>query len=534
VRRSPFLRELRTLASDHREAARLGIRVEDAIEQRLSRRELVRRSAVAGVAVLAAPAFVGFGRTNAKGKRIAIVGGGIAGLSAALTLHDHGVKATLYEADPHRVGGRMHTFFPGYWADRQVSEWCGELIDSDMKTIRGFARRFHLHLNDLPKLEPPGVQDTYRFFGKYYSTKHLMHDFKPVFHAVERDLKAAGSDTTYKKYTKAGIKLDEMSLYEWIDSRVPGGHHSSLGRLLDIAYNQEWAADTQDQSALNLVYELGPGQKLGHFSIYGESDERFHTAGGNERIPLALADALPKGTIKHGMRMTAISRNHDGSVKLTFEGGHTVEADHVILCLPFAVLRHLDYSGAGFDARKRRCIEHIGAGQNTKLLLQFERRMWNERGPWGKSTGTSYSDQGYMTTWDSSRGQKGKAGIVVDYTGGHIARGFHAGAPYLTAEHADVRKYARRFLRQVEPTFPGIGKLWNGKATLSTPFRDPNLLLSYSFVKPGQTHTLVGYERVKQRNIHFAGEHTSVDFRGFMEGGAAEGVRAAHELLRSL
>ncbi|MDQ6662590.1 MAG: FAD-dependent oxidoreductase, partial [Chloroflexota bacterium] len=34
--------------------------------------------------------------------------------------------------------------------------------------------------------------------------------------------------------------------------------------------------------------------------------------------------------------------------------------------------------------------------------------------------------------------------------------------------------------------------------------------------------------------IHFAGEHCSVEFQGFMEGGAREGVRAAREILQEL
>jgi monoamine oxidase len=38
---------------------------------------------------------------------------------------------------------------------------------------------------------------------------------------------------------------------------------------------------------------------------------------------------------------------------------------------------------------------------------------------------------------------------------------------------------------------------------------------------------------VPQGAIHFAGEHTSQDFQGFMEGGAAEGVRAAKEIIRA-
>jgi monoamine oxidase len=31
--------------------------------------------------------------------------------------------------------------------------------------------------------------------------------------------------------------------------------------------------------------------------------------------------------------------------------------------------------------------------------------------------------------------------------------------------------------------------------------------------------------------VHFAGEHCSVDFQGYMEGGAEEGQRAADEVI---
>ncbi|HVA32157.1 MAG TPA: FAD-dependent oxidoreductase [Gaiellaceae bacterium] len=67
---------------------------------------------------------------------------------------------------------------------------------------------------------------------------------------------------------------------------------------------------------------------------------------------------------------------------------------------------------------------------------------------------------------------------------------------------------------------------WNGEAMLSTPFTDPNFLCSYSYWKPGQYTGFSGYEKVRQGNIHFAGEHCSQDFQGFMEGGASEGARS--------
>ena len=66
---------------------------------------------------------------------------------------------------------------------------------------------------------------------------------------------------------------------------------------------------------------------------------------------------------------------------------------------------------------------------------------------------------------------------------------------------------------------------------MSTPWTDPNLLGSYSCWKVGQYTTFAGYERVRQGNCHFAGEHCSINFQGFMEGGAEEGRRAAKEVI---
>jgi monoamine oxidase len=55
-----------------------------------------------------------------RAPRIAIVGGGIAGLNAALTLQDAGLASTIYEASSV-VGGRIHSNGTT-WEDNQTSE----------------------------------------------------------------------------------------------------------------------------------------------------------------------------------------------------------------------------------------------------------------------------------------------------------------------------------------------------------------------------------------------------------------------------
>jgi monoamine oxidase len=133
-----------------------------------------------------------------------------------------------------------------------------------------------------------------------------------------------------------------------------------------------------------------------------------------------------------------------------------------------------------------------------------------------------------------TRGQSGPTGILVDYTGGGVPLASFGGDP---TDPRVVARFAKTFLSQIEPVFPGITKQWNGRATLDVPLTNPFLLGSYSYWKVGQYTQFAGYEKVRQPDIvtgkcHFAGEHCSQDFQGYMEGGASEGLRAATEILQ--
>jgi monoamine oxidase len=355
---------------------------------------------------------------------------------------------------------------------------------------------------------------------------------------LQDQVQATSYPTTYRIHTDAGVFFDSMTVYDWIENYVPGGHRSRMGRMLDAAYNEEYGAETTGQAALNLMYLLGFQASPGNFSIFGKSDERFHIAGGNEQLPKAIADYLGWRNIKLGYSMQSIKANANGTVTMSFatDGrSETVTADHVILCMSFAVLRTLDTKGANFDALKRTAITQLGAGRNSKLQLQFDSRYWNTPGPWGLGNGNVYSDIGIQNTWDVSRAQSGASGILVNYSGGDVAGVYKPSTPYSNAaSNSQVTTYATQFLAKLEVVFPGITQQWNGNATLSTPWRDPLLNCSYSYWKPGQYVGFSGYEGVAQGNIHFAGEHCSQDFQGYMEGGAMEGARAAGEILALL
>jgi monoamine oxidase len=545
--RTPLLSFFESMSKDHVEADARGVSPERVLEERLererqgiSRRAFLRAAAGVAAGVVAFPRFARAGTPP----RIAIVGGGIAGLNAALTLQDAGYASTVYDSW-NKVGGRMYSN-SSYWQNGQVTEWCGELIDTGHKTIIQLCNRFNLQLDDL-KTNSSG-QDTFFFFGQYYPVKQAYSDWQNgIWQAIQKDQHSAPFPTQYNSSTAAGQALDQMSIYDWIESRIPGGHRSPMGAMLDIAYNIEFGAETTDQASLNLIYMLGFNKQTGgtatagpngSFQMFGSSDERYHIRGGNMQLPVAVSKAL-NNPVLLGYKLTSIAKQSDGTYSLVFatsSGTKTVTADLVVLALPFATLRNVDYGQAGFDSLKDTAIQQLGRGANGKLQLQFNSRYWTGTGPWlGNSSGLTYSDTGYQNTWEVTRAQPGDTGILVDYTGGNVTVAMNTQTSFALISDAKYGKQvtadAQRFLGQLEQALPGGKASWNGMATSSLPKLEPNLGLAYSYYRKGQYTTFSGYEKVRQGNVFFAGEHCSTNFQGFMEGGAEEGARAASEIL---
>lgn len=494
---------------------------------------LGQAGAMLAVAALAPSAFA------AKLKRrIAIVGGGMAGLHCALILKDHGHVATVYEASP-RLGGRMFSN-TSTWDEKQVSEWCGELIDTGHETMHGLAKRFNLKLDDLISGQPPGSEDTFYFGGSYYPAKQFQIDIQPVLKLAEADLKAAKFPTTYKRSNKAGRALDAMSIRGWIESRVPGGMASKLGQLLDLAYATEYGADTTDQSSLNLVFLLAYQPEKGDTTVFGVSDEAFHIRGGNEQLPHAMAREIGNENILTSRRLTVLQKLKSGAYELTFSKPdgleEKVEADQVVLALPFSVLREVDLRQAGFDKLKMRAIRELGDGRSAKTQLQFESRIWNSPGAWpGLGSGSTYSDTGYQSTWEVTRAQPGKSGVLNFFSGGSVAAAqkiVASGHPFTSTGNALARQDAEVALQGGETVFPGLTAAWKGRFTQSVPHLHPLMRGSYAYYRVGQYTAFGGYEGVTQGRVYFCGDHTSQDFQGFMEGAASEGVRAAKDVMK--
>jgi monoamine oxidase len=486
---------------------------------RTTRRRLLR-SAGAGALALSAVGRLTPAARAVSPPRIVVVGAGLAGLTCAYRLKQAGYTAQLYEASD-RLGGRCWTI-RGAFADGQIGEHGGELIDQGHNAIRNLAQELGLTLDNLLRAEANGTELLGYFDGAPYSFEAMTDDLKQVWQKIHADTSAAGYPTTFGSSTQRGRELDRMSIVDWIEESVDHGMDSKLGQFLDVAYNIEYGAESSEQSSLNLLYLLGfAGQ--GQLRIFGKSNEKYHVRGGNDQIPALLGTALAT-QITTGAELLAIKRTPAGAYTLIFRIGSkttTVTADKVVLALPFSMLRSVDVAGAGFSDRKLLAIRELGMGTNSKLHVQFRSRPWKAVG----CNGETFSDNGYQNTWEVSRAQSGASGLLVNYTGGTIGASVGSSTP---------TQRAQTFLMQIEPVLPGLTQEWNGRATRDFWPEYEWTRGSYSYWKVGQYTSFAGVEGLQEGNAHFCGEHTSIDFQGYLNGAVDTGERAAAEVIADL
>jgi monoamine oxidase len=453
------------------------------------------------------------------GVKIAIVGGGMAGLRCAYVLQKAGITAQVYEADK-RTGGRMYSrqedFGTGLWA-----EFGGEFLDSDHDDMFDLVSEFKLETFDT-------YTDTAHrevcFIGdKFYTEEDIINSFRKVNTRIASDLESCGA--MYD--TQQASILDTMNLEEYIRSLESDKWFQDM---LIAAYVGEYGLDASQQSALNFVDLIGTDLEDG-FKIFGESDERYKVVGGNQKIVDALAEKL-ENQIHKEHRLTAL-RETGNSYTLTFNEKLEVKADYVVLAIPFTTLRLVDMQLTDMDPVKKQCINEMGYGQNSKLLLGMNTRVWRNEKP---AKAGFLTNNNVHTGWDNSQMQNGNTG-AAGYTI------FLGGTPSIqmaqAAKAAGLRDsvpdtYVQQYLDQMEKVFKGFKASYSGVQKAALWPNNPFTLGSYACFKPGQWLTIGDKAFEPVGNVHFAGEHCSEDFLGYMNGAAQTGRFAAEAIIAKL
>lgn len=489
----------------------------------LSRRRFLKQAAGAAAVAGASTMLPGCRSTQPKivpkstAPRIAIVGGGMAGLNAAYTLKKSGLPATVFEASK-RTGGRMWSA-QDMLASGLTTEIGGEFLDSGHDDMFALIQEFNLPMLDMHDDAKAGlIEDACFFGGRHYTEAEIVEAFRPLATRMQGDFAGLGETIDYHS-TGGAETLDRTTLEEYLGRRL--GAVGFLRALLEVAYVTEYGLDAGQQSALNLLTLIGLDTADG-FAVFGESDERYKVLGGNQRVTDELAGRLA-GLIVHEYRLTAV-RSRGSGFTLTFDrkgsGSIDVDADFVVMTVPFSLLREVDIN-LELPPAKRKAIDELGYGTNAKLLLGFHAPAWRTLG----YSGNVLTDEAFQLGWDNSRLQKNANGGFTMYSGGKAG---------ITVGEGTPAEQAKRLIPGLSAVFPGVADRRNGRIERFHWPSFPHSKGSYACYKPGQWTTIRGAECEPVGNLFFAGEHCSPEFQGFMNGAAETGRRAAEAILASV
>lgn len=487
--RTPLFDALRRAARLAAAARRRGIPIRELADPAWPGR---RTLLAAAAALAAAPAFAQ-PRLRRAEARIAILGAGLAGLVAAHRLLAAGAtRLVLYEANT-RIGGRMLSG-RGLVGEASVVELGGSFINGEHADILALVREFGLPLED-------GTLDsdthaTYFVAGAHRSLAEIAAEAAGFLPRLEA-MRAAGA--------AARPALDRRSAAELMDQLGVGGW---LRRLLDIGLTQEMGLEPDRMSGLYLVESFAPDPAEPRRGLFS-SDQRFQIAGGNDRLPAALAARLGE-RIRTGHRLVALRRRGSGYA-LSFDRGREAVADIVVCTLPATTLRAVQLE-IGAPALTRRAIAELAYGTNAKLFAGLSARPWRAQG----RSGECLNDLGFQTVWeDHGRAGTGPGSMTI-FAGGRTGQGFGAGR---------AADRARAATAAIEPALPGAAAAFDGRASRMHWPSNPYVGGSYSCFAPGQwTGFAEAFGPVGR--LVFAGEHTA-EHSGYMDGAAQSGRAAA-------
>jgi monoamine oxidase len=473
---------------------------------RLERAKVSRRGLLGGAlgaGLMAALPRNALARSDA---RIAVVGGGLAGLVAAHRLVQGGARnVTVYEANK-RIGGRMLTGRNVLTADSYV-ELGGSFINTEHEDMLALCREFGLGLEDGAAGEDAQLAATYFVDGAHRSLREIAD--------ASRDL-ARRIDEMQKLGEAAEAQHDAMSAAQVLDQAGVSGW---LRKLIDIGLTQEMGLEPDRMSALYIIDTFSPDPAQPKRGLF-HSDQRFQVIGGNDRLPRAIAAKLGS-RVRMGHRLEAI-RRRGARYALSFAtdaGAREIVADIVVIALPPTVLRDVRLD-IGLGPVTQRAIRETTLGTNAKLFAGVSSRPWRATG----RSGECLNDLGFQTVWeDHGVGGTGPGGFTI-FAGGRTGEDFARGTAVARA---------REITQRLDVALPGAAAAFTGRASRMHWPSSPFVRGSYSCFAPGQM-TAFGDAFEPVDGVVFAGEHLSEDHSGYMNGAAESGRIAAETAAKLL
>jgi monoamine oxidase len=499
-----------------------------------------------------------------KGVKIGVIGGGLAGLSAAFELRKLGADITVLDSNDRRIGGRVYTYYFDS-SGKYYNEFGAQRVPVTHETTWHYIDLFGLNTR------PLSVRRRNNFLYVHNTRLRTTDSIEQMLYPLY--------DLTPQERSTPWVELNDYA-FSYMMMQLPPDIRAELIQILPeyspeylpfISYSIRQTLENLglSQGAINLISGVDPGTGSLIDISYAETVHEEYTLdyrntynieGGMVNLPYAFVqsfytDKLPQyetipasqlGTVTYrpGQTVTGIYElQSSNQITLAHRNVRDLSRssdtfDYVICAIPFSTLREVDIKPR-FSNQKMQAILEFNYTNSQKTLFLCKERFWEQDTDYGRMVGGfSQTDlpiqyifypSDHILCPNVSSCSPNEPGVLTASYNYHLnATRVGNMEPALRYELIkenveEVHGLPRGFLDSIVEDHKTV--VWDN---------EPYSRGAFAQALPGQKE-LFAYEMLKpelNQRIFFAGEHISTK-HGWMQGALYTGMDAGNQLAKS-